>query len=190
MALRCMITHWKTPSNAILQDSAKNSGFQSFQCYTRKSVNRLKFLQKHWGTNTDKKFLILTFHEFTQSKFVCKFWRVSATTRYHFSFGGRPLIELSGDNTKMITKIFVTFGPFCWTIIKGEDGLILQIFEKLKVVQRIYTNWLNDVFQRQVNLQLGQKQKGLAQSGYYLHISKFGGNLQVNKSSFVKIVYM
>ena len=36
---------------------------------------------------------------------------------------------------------------------------------------------------RQVNLQWGQEQRSLAQSGYYLHISEFGGNLKVNKPS-------
>ena len=32
-----------------------------------------------------------------------------------------------------------------------------------------------------------QKQRGLAQSGYYLHISEFGGNPKVNKSSLWRL---
>ena len=34
---------------------------------------------------------------------------------------------------------------------------------------------------------VGPKQRGLAQPGYYLHISELGGNLKVNKLSFVDI---
>ena len=38
----------------------------------------------------------------------------------------------------------------------------------------------------QMNLQWGQKQRGMAKSGYDHHITEFGGNLKVNKSSFVE----
>ena len=41
---------------------------------------------------------------------------------------------------------------------------------------------------RQVNLQRGQKQRGLAQSGNSLHVSEFGDNLKVHKSSFEEIL--
>ena len=40
---------------------------------------------------------------------------------------------------------------------------------------------------RQMNLQWGQKQRGMAKSGYDHHITEFGGNLKVNKSSFVEV---
>ena len=76
-------------------------------------------------------------------------------------------------------------------IIKGEDGLILQILEELRVcaanLHKLVEGCFPKAHLRQVNSQWGQKQRGLAQSGYYLHISEFGGNPKVNKSSFVEI---
>ena len=55
-------------------------------------------------------------------------------TRYHFSFGGKPLIDLGVDYTKM--TLFFKCGLFLLapeSITKGEDGLILQILEELRV---------------------------------------------------------
>ena len=59
-------------------------------------------------------------------------------------------------------------------IIKGEDGLILQILEELRFCAanlHKLVECLNMAHLRQVNLQWGQKQRDLAQSGYYLQIS-------------------
>ena len=75
-------------------------------------------------------------------------------------------------------------------IIKDEDGLILQILEELRVfaenLGKLVEWCLPKAHLRQVNLQWCQHQRGLAQSGYYLHISEFGGNPKVNKSNFLE----
>ena len=77
------------------------------------------------------------------------------------------------------------------SIVKGEDGLILHILEEERVcaanLHKSGRMMSPKAHSRQVNLRWGQKQRGLAQSGYYLYISEFGGNLKINKLSFVKI---
>ena len=124
-------------------------------------------------------------------KYVNKWWRVPLTTRYHFSFGGKSLIDLGVDYTKWLFLLLWTFLLAPEPIINGEDGLILQILEELRVcaanLHKLVEWCLPKAHLRQVNLQLGQKQRGLAQPGYYLHVSEFGGNLKVDKSSFVEI---
>ena len=79
-------------------------------------------------------------------------------------------------------------------IFKCEDGLILQILEELRVcaanLHKLVKLCVPKAHLRQVNLQWGQKRRGLAQSGYYLHISEFEGSPKVNKSSFVEIADM
>ena len=100
------------------------------------------------------------------------------------------------DNTSQNGHFFKILDHFAGTraISKGEDGLIPQILEELRVcaanLHKLVGWCLPKAHLRQVNLQRGQNQRGLAQSGYHLHTSEFGGNLRVNnKSSFVEIVF-
>ena len=69
--------------------------------------------------------------------------------------------------------------------IKGEDGLILGFLEELRVcattLHKLAELCLPKAHLGQLNLQWSQMQRGLAQSDYYLHISEFGGNLNVKK---------
>ena len=123
-----------------------------------------------------------------QMKCICKWWLVSVTTSV---FGGKPVVELGVDNTKM--TIFVNLNLFLAPkpIIKDEDGLILQILEEFRVnaenLHKLVEWSLPKAHLREKNLQWDQKQRGQTQSDYYLHISEFGGNLKVNKSNFVEI---
>ena len=40
-------------------------------------------------------------------KYVCKWWRIYVTTRDHFLFGGKQLIELGVDYNKMTNFVIL-----------------------------------------------------------------------------------
>ena len=66
-------------------------------------------------------------------KYICKWWHVSITTSKHFSFGGKPLIELGVNNTKMTIFCYTDNLFCCHQSPSLRDDSILQILEGLRV---------------------------------------------------------